>query len=172
MNGFFSPSKGEISLTELVLEISKFIKEKPDNFYRLVIGTDSQIRGSNGSSEIYFAKQNSPTVYFVTAVVIHRIGFGGRYFWAKEKRVQKMFLRDRIYTETLLSLSLAETLVPLIRKAVPDGLYDLEIHIDVGPNGATRDMIKEVVGMVVGNGFVAKTKPESYGAYVVADRHT
>lgn len=162
MNGFFSPSKGEFTLDELILEISQYIKEKGDNFYRLVIGTDSQIRGRNGSSEIFF----------VTAVVIHRIGLGGRYFWSREKRAQKMFLRDRIYTETLLSLSLAETLVPLLRIAVPDSLYELEIHIDVGPNGATRDMIKEVVGMVTGNGFTAKTKPDSYGAYVVADRHT
>lgn len=162
MNGFFSPSKGELLLSELVFEISEYIKEKGDKLYRLVIGTDSQIRGSNGAAEIFF----------VTAVVIHRIGFGGRYFWSKEKRAQKMFLRDRIYTETLLSLSLAEKLVPLIRKVVPDFLYDLEIHIDVGPNGPTRDMIKEVVGMVSGNGFVAKTKPDSYGAYVVADRHT
>lgn len=162
MNGFFSPSKGELTLSELVLEISEFIKEKGDHLYRLVIGTDSQTRGSNGLSEIFF----------VTAVVVHRIGFGGRYFWTKEKRSQKMFLRDRIYTETMLSLSYASTLVPLIRKAVPDGLYELEIHIDVGPNGKTRDMIKEVVGMVTGNGFTAKTKPDSYGAYVVADRHT
>lgn len=162
MNRFFSPSKGELTLDELVFEIAQFIKEEPDNLYRLVIGTDSQIRGSDGSSEIFF----------VTAVVIHRIGFGGRYFWAKEKRIQKMFLRDRIYTETLLSLSAAETLVPLLRIAVPDSLYDLEIHIDVGPNGATRDMIKEVVGMVTGMGLIAKTKPDSYGAYVVADRHT
>lgn len=162
MNGFFSPSKGELSLEELILEISQYIREEPDCLYRLVIGTDSQIRGSNGLSEIFF----------VTAVVLHRIGFGGRYFWAKEKRAQKMFLRDRIYTETLLSLALAETVVPLIRKAVPDSLYDLEIHIDVGPNGPTREMIKEVVGMVTGNGYIAKTKPDSYGAYVVADRHT
>lgn len=147
---------------EVVSEISLYIKEQPDRLYRLVIGTDSQIRGSNGASEIFF----------VTAVVLHRIGLGGRYFWSREKRAQKMYLRDRIYTETLLSLQLAENLVPLIRIAVPDGLYDLEIHIDVGPNGATRDMIKEVVGMVTGNGYVAKTKPDSYGAYVVADRHT
>ena len=144
------------------MEIGEFIKDDPDKLYSLVIGTDSQIRGSNGSSEIFF----------VTAVVIHKIGFGGRYFWSREKRAQKMFLRDRIYTETLLSLQLASSLIPLIRNAVPDGLYELEIHIDVGPNGATRDMIKEVVGMVSGNGFTAKTKPQSWGAYVVADRHT
>lgn len=37
---------------------------------------------------------------------------------------------------------------------------------------STREMIREVVGMVSGNGFTAKTKPESYGAFVVADKHT
>ena len=162
MNRFFSPSMGELLLDGLVLEIAQYIKEKGDHLYRLVIGTDSQTRGSNGLSEIFF----------VTAVVLHRVGLGGRYFWSRDKRLGKMFLRDRIYTETLLSLSLAQTLVPLIRKAVPDELYELEIHIDVGPNGATRDMIKEVVGMVSGMGLIAKTKPDSYGAYVVADRHT
>ena len=33
-------------------------------------------------------------------------------------------------------------------------------------------MIKEVVGIVTGNGYVAKTKPEAYGASYVADKHT
>ena len=32
-------------------------------------------------------------------------------------------------------------------------------------------MIKEVVGMVTGNGFTAKTKPYSFGASTVADKH-
>jgi len=31
--------------------------------------------------------------------------------------------------------------------------------------------IKEVVGMVTGNGFVAKTKPDAWGASTVADKH-
>jgi predicted RNase H-related nuclease YkuK (DUF458 family) len=32
-------------------------------------------------------------------------------------------------------------------------------------------MIREVVGMVVGNGYTAKTKPESFAASSVADKH-
>jgi predicted RNase H-related nuclease YkuK (DUF458 family) len=32
-------------------------------------------------------------------------------------------------------------------------------------------MIKEVVGMVNGSGFEAKTKPESWAASSVADKH-
>jgi predicted RNase H-related nuclease YkuK (DUF458 family) len=50
--------------------------------------------------------------------------------------------------------------------------YKLEIHIDVGDVGPTREMIKEVVGMVTGNGFTAKTKPESFGAFSLADKNT
>ena len=81
-------------------------------------------------------------------------------------------LRDKIYTETLMSLDVAQKIVPEIRAKISPDKYDLEIHIDVGPVGPTREMIKEVVGMVNGSGFVAKTKPNSWGASSVADKHT
>ncbi len=82
-------------------------------------------------------------------------------------------LRDKIYAETLLSLDIAEKFLPKLNKRLNgNGSYELEIHIDVGRVGDTRDMIKEVVGMVTGNGYTAKTKPESYGASKVADKHT
>ena len=71
-----------------------------------------------------------------------------------------------------MSLKLAESLVPQIRKRISPAKYDLEIHIDVGPLGPTREMIREVVGMVTGNGYKAKTKPDSWGASSVADKHT
>lgn len=159
---FVSPTKGELGLPGVVKEISDFVNEEPQKFYRLVIGTDSQEKKINGKSEIDF----------VTAIVIHRVGRGGRYFWHKERQNKQLRLRDKIYTETLLSLSTAQKFVPQLRKSLSPSKYDLEIHIDVGPVGPTREMIREVVGMVQGNGFVAKTKPEAYGASVVADRHT
>lgn len=159
---FTSPTKGELTLEEVVSEVADYVSEEPGLFYRLVIGTDSQVRKSNGESE----------VDFVTAIVIHRVGHGGRYFWHKTREKKTFTLRDRIYTETLLSLSFAETMVPSLRRAVSPAKYDLEIHIDVGPVGPTREMIREVVGMVNGSGYTAKTKPESYGAFVVADRYT
>lgn len=162
-NGHFeSPSKGSLSVPKMISEIANFVHEEPDRFYRLVIGTDSQTKSVNGKAEIDF----------VTAIVIHRRGRGARYFWRKNKVYMKPILRDKIYTETLMSLETAQNLVPELRKAVTPAKYDLEIHIDVGPLGPTRDMIKEVVGMVSGNGFVAKTKPESWGASSVADKHT
>jgi uncharacterized protein len=50
--------------------------------------------------------------------------------------------------------------------------FNLTIHVDVGPNGETKQMLQEIVGMIKGNGFSVKTKPDSYGASSVADRHT
>jgi hypothetical protein len=153
---------GVLDVGGLISEISDFVKEDPERYYRLVIGTDSQTKSTGGK----------PQIDFVTAVVVHRQGKGARYFWKKEKKDKIPVLRDKIYTETLLSLSSAQELVPLLRKAVSPAKYDFEIHIDVGPIGPTRDMIKEVVGMVTGNGFIAKTKPEAWGASSVADKHT
>ena len=159
---FNSPTKGVLSTDSVISEISGFVKEEPASFYRLVIGTDSQVKNIDGKSEIDY----------VTAVVVHRQGKGARYFWKKEKIDKIPVLRDKIYKETSTSLTVAEELVPLLRKAISPVKYDFEIHIDVGPIGPTRDMIKEVVGMVNGSGFTAKTKPEAWGASSVADKHT
>lgn len=159
---FISPTKGMLSPKEVIKEIAGFVDEEPLGFYRVVIGTDSQTKRVGKVSEIDF----------VTAVVVHRKGKGARYFWKKQKKYKIPVLRDKIYTETLISLETAQNLVPQLRGAISAAKYDLEIHIDVGPLGPTRDMIKEVVGMVSGNGFVAKTKPESWGASTVADKHT
>lgn len=160
---FISPTKGKMGISDLVCEIVSFIDEEPGKFYRLVIGTDSQAKKTEIGSE----------VDFVTAVVVHRIGRGARYFWKKEKRNGRPpILRDKIYTETLISLEVAQEIVPEIRRLISPAKYDLEIHIDVGPLGPTREMIREIVGMVNGNGFIARTKPDSWGASKVADKHT
>lgn len=70
------------------------------------------------------------------------------------------------------SLDTAHLLLPDIIKSISPAKYDLEIHIDVGNVGKTREMIREVVGMVVGSGFTAKTKPDSWAASSVADKYT
>jgi len=159
---FHSPTKGEMNVDKVITEISDFISEDPGKFYRVVIGSDSQSKRVNSHAEIDF----------VTAVVVHRTGKGARYFWKKQKLIKSPALREKIYSETLMSLETAEEMVPLLRSAISPAKYDFEIHIDVGPLGPTRDMIKEVVGMVQGNGYVAKTKPDSWGASSVADKHT
>jgi len=159
---FISPTNGEMTIDEMVDRLVSFIRQEKDNFYSLVIGTDSKSGKPNIKEKIGF----------ITAIVIYRKGKGGCYFWQRNKIDKIGSLRDKIYTETLLSIKMAEKLVPQFTKRLNGERYKLEIHIDVGDAGPTREMIKEVVGMVNGNGFIAKTKPESYGAFVVADKHT
>ena len=161
---FFHNGK-RILVSELLLEIHSFLEEDPKSAYSLVIGTDSHEKERVG---------NKRSINVVTAIVVHRKGFGGRYFWKRKEIGNIHSLRDKIYAETLESLDFARTFVPLLKKQLNGTFpqYDLEIHVDVGEYGDTRVMIKEVVGMVTGNGFVAKTKPHSYAASYVADKHT
>jgi len=159
---FTSPTKGKLSLEQVIEEITHYLYAEPESQYRLVIGTDSQDRQIS----------NTKFTNFVTAIVVHRIGKGGRYFWKNGSQPQIRSLRQKIYTETSRSLEVAEQVVPKLSIQLNgSNNWELEIHIDVGQSGDTRDMIKEVVGMVIGNGYTAKTKPDSFGASSVADRH-
>jgi len=160
-----SLTHGVIKVGEAIHLIKDFLEEKSSAEYSLVIGTDSHEKENDGTSK---------TINLVTAVLVHRKGFGGKYFWRKKNASNIHSLREKIYAETLESLNFALSFVPLLRKSLngESPNYNLEIHIDVGEHGDTRDMIKEVVGMVTGNGFIAKTKPHAYGASYVADKHT
>ncbi len=165
-NLFNSITHGKVELEDIIKIIKFFLEEDPDAEYSLVIGTDSHEK--NGHSNGF------KSLGLVTAVLIHRKGYGGKYFWFK-KDVDKIYnLREKIYAETLASLHFATTFVPLFQKSLNGKApnYNLEIHVDIGEHGDTRDMIREIVGMVTGNGFVAKTKPQAYAASYVADKHT
>jgi uncharacterized protein len=163
---FESLSHGELKTDQVIQLIKKFLEDDPKGEYSLVIGTDSHEK--NGENN------NAKKINLVTAVLVHRKGFGGKYFWNRKYVSNIHSLREKIYAETMTSLDFAAGFVPLLKKSLNghSPIYNLEIHIDVGEHGDTRDMIKEVVGMVNGNGYVAKTKPEAYGASYVADKHT
>lgn len=163
---FHSVTHGDIKIKDVLTLIRTFLEEEPNREYSLVIGTDSHEK--NG------LKNGEKHINLVTAILVHRKGFGGKYFWKRQDLFKIHSLREKIYAETMESLDFASTFVPLLKKELngKSPRYNLEIHIDVGEHGDTRDMIKEVVGMVTGNGFVAKTKPDAYGATYVADKHT
>jgi len=155
---FFNSSLNQsftLTLKEVIKEIFEFIKEKPFYSYKLIIGTDSLNTLDHSD--------------FVTAIIILRVGNGGRYFWRRIKDKNFKNLRERIYREVYLSLEIGQQLLKLLEK---NKLYnfDLEIHVDVGQNGETRNLINEVTGIVRGCGFTVKTKPESFAASHVADR--
>lgn len=155
---FISPTHGKCELTDVRKRIVTYLADAPKAQYRLVIGTDSQ-------------PKNGTATDFVTALIIHRVGSGGIYFWKRIVEAKQYVLRQRMYQEAAYSLTAAEDFVSLFKN---DGItkYDMEIHVDIGQKGDTREMIGEIVGMIRGSGFAVKTKPDSYGASKVADRYT
>lgn len=169
MDLYHSPSKEDLRLEEVILAIRDFIESDPMALYKLTIGSDSEVKVQPFDS----AQGKKKVLEVVTAIVIYRIGHGGRYFWKRTLSYKTKSLRDKIYEEVLISVDTTKNLVPELKLQLENysTQYDLEIHIDVGESGATRDMIREVVGIVTGNGYVARTKPNSYAASNVADRH-
>lgn len=152
---FISPTKGRLTFDEVFADVMEYASEKPEESYRLIVGTDSQIRDGT---------------CFVTALIVHRKGKGGRFFYTRCYEDHVRSLRQRIFYEASLSLSIASRLAEKLSESGHE--LDMEIHLDVGTNGATKSLVKEVVGMVNGSGFLCRIKPESYGASSVADRYT
>ncbi len=153
---FISPTHGRLGFDRMFQQIVEYMREEPDERYNLIIGTDSLL---------------GDDTCFVTAVVIHRIGHGGRYYYHRFRNRKIESLRQRILFETSLSL---ETASLMSAQLASNGFSELpvEIHLDVGDRGETKRIIREVVGMVQGSGYAAVTKPDSYGASKVADRET
>ena len=163
LNGnFFNPTCGNLPIEGVLKEISHYIAEKPEKFYDIMVGCDSS------SSE-------EPT--FPLAIVVLRVGEGGRFFLKRINyhEVRKFYgWHQRILEEVLLSCELALFLRENLKKHLPASLnwQFVYIHADVGEKGVTRDMIKEVTGLIRGNGFEPKIKPESFAASNVADRYS
>lgn len=162
MPEFLNSSFGlKLTVSQVVFEIVRFMKHEPRRRYKVTIGTDSEVL-ANGKTD------------FVSAVVVHRIGNGGRYFWRRLELGKFHTLRDRIIKEVLLSLDIAKEILESLKRETKTSErldWEFEIHADIGENGETKTMIKEVVAMIRAYNFEAKTKPESYAASNVADRH-
>src|SRR3989344_1410383 len=143
MELLFNSSLGlKLGAEQIVRELINFMEADLKRKYKIVIGSDSEKNGVEAD--------------FVTAIVIHRIGNGVRYFW-RRAIVGKKFhtLRDRILEEVLLSLEAAKIILSHLRSYLkenknnsPVADWDFEIHVDVGENGETKNMIQELVGMV------------------------
>jgi len=181
---FYNPTRGDLKVNQVIDEILGYLGEKPEKLYDIIVGCDS----SSGEEP-----------HFPVAVVILRVGEGGRFFLKKIGYKNRKFYnwKQRVLEEVLLSCELAlflrenfekkiqnfhpvrdsKTGEKKQREQISNGVnndfnYQFRyIHADIGENGATRDMIKEVTGLIRGNGFEPKIKPEAYVASTVADRY-
>jgi len=149
-----------LGFDELIAEIKKYIAEHPEAEYKITVGTDSNA---------------SNYAQFVTAITILRVGNGGRYFWTRTEKIYCPGLQDRIYKETMQSITFTQELRSRLKDKLGEEFFwdnQISVHIDVGRKGPTKDLVESVVGMVKGYGFEAVIKPDSFCAFVVADRHT
>lgn len=159
MQLLFKSSYGlDLDVPSVVREIVRYIESNPNASYKVIIGTDS-------------ARLPTLAADFVTAVVVYRVGNGGRYFYRRFELGTFHTLRDRIIQEVLFSIEAAKEVLEELKKNATLPNWSFEIHADVGENGSTKVLIQEVVGMIRANNFEVKTKPESYAASKVADKY-
>jgi predicted RNase H-related nuclease YkuK (DUF458 family) len=154
---FYNPHLGELTFGGVVDSIVAEMRANSKERFEILIGSDSSTTLNR--------------LEIVSAIVLHRIGKGGRYFWTRRREGRNLSLRQRIWREAWLSFELAQHLIE--RLATLSLLqFNLEIHVDIGENGRTKEMIDEVVGMIIANGLAVRIKPHAYAASSVADKHT
>src|SRR5437879_13839291 len=89
---FVSPTHGRLTFERMFRQLVAYMQEQPAERYNLIIGTDSLL---------------GDDTCFVTAIIIHRLGHGARYFYHKFRNRKIESLRHRILFETSLSLETA-----------------------------------------------------------------
>jgi predicted RNase H-related nuclease YkuK (DUF458 family) len=116
------------------------------------VGTDSQ--------------QDRQRTQFVTVVVIHDPGHGGRAFYTVESVPRIKSLRERLLKEVWMSVQLALEISPFVAEA-----SKLEVHVDANPNTKFKSSqyVKELTSLVVSQGFACMLKPDAWAAMHVAD---
>lgn len=101
---------------------------------------------------------------FVTVVVILTPRKGGRVAYQREVVPRITSLRERLLKEVWKSVDLGLHFASIVSG-------DLTVHIDANPVVAHKSSayVQELVGLVVGQGFKALIKPESWAASHAAD---
>jgi predicted RNase H-related nuclease YkuK (DUF458 family) len=165
---FYNMSECFSSFEEVFERILRFMEQDPLAQYAMAIGTDSHVYQS-------YTK-------FTSAVLIHRLGkgaWGCLRDYIVPRRIQS--LREKISLETSLSQEIAYCVTPEMIEKISDVLlpyvdkgadFTLAIHLDIGSQGATKELIKEMVGRIQAMGIEAKIKPDSYVASSYANRYT
>lgn len=162
---FRSSTETDLTFDDVFYRIVKFIKDDPNSLYRISIGSDSQVK--KGTT-------------FITVIHIHRVGKGAiGFLWKEEIARPIKSLREKIFLETSRTLELAYMFTPeKINKIYSAAsskrrkCIELEFHIDIGTNGATKTLINEMVGIAKATIFVPKIKPDSYAASSYANKYT
>ena len=153
---FISPTNGKMTKAEIYDFILKKIQENQitkEHDYSIIVGTDSQ---------------NSYKTKMVLVICLIDKGHGGRYFYHIDWMKKIKDINTKIYTETEESLEIARELNEFLHDN--DVRAEVEVHVDIGRNGKTKELIQGILGWVTSEGFTAKIKDESWVASTIADK--
>ena len=131
-------------------DILQFVQDASRAGQEVHIGTDSLQAGR--------------FTQFVTVVVILTPMKGGRVAYRRAVVPRITSLRERLLKEVWKSVDLGLQFSPIVEG-------HLTVHIDANPVVAHKSSayVQELVGLVVGQGFKALIKPESWAASHTAD---
>ena len=158
-----SETYGQLNLSEIPGKLMDYYNRNTvyGEPMEITIGTDSQ--------------NHSSGTKIVTVISIICKGHGGLFFYESEYRDLINIIKQKLETETYISLETAKSLLDELDDDRYRILIDecpLSIHIDAGnaPNGKTRDLIRALTGWVHAMGYDCEVKPDSYSASTIADR--
>lgn len=161
----FRTAAGELfTIDQVIKKIADYIEKDTSNRYEFTVGTDSQ---------------NFDRTKIVEVIAVHRVGKGGIFFYNVEfiQRIQN--LRQKITEETQRSLSIADGLLEkleleLIEREIDIDELDIQfqIHCDIGHEGKTKTLIREITNWVTSLGYVCLIKPDSYAASGIANKYS
>lgn len=123
---------------------------------------------ASGKREVHIgsdSQQSGKFTEFVTVLVLYEQGKGGRAFYIREKTPRVKALRERLLKEVWMSVDFALQISDLVEA------NDLTVHIDANPNikFESSRYVKELVSMVMSQGFKTLTKPDAWCASHAAD---
>ena len=155
-------TNGTLTMREAVDRIVEYINQEPDKEYDIAIGTDSMTYS---------------TTQFVLAITVHRLHNGGIFFYKRLYHDKIANLRYKITQETSISVETANLLVDeFFEKGIDltdkDGKIHFHIHMDIGSDGPTKELIQELTGWITALGYDFEIKPDSYAASHIADRYS
>jgi len=129
--------------------IEEFVNGHP---FFVFIGSDSDVKDG--------------TVVYATAIVVYRLGNGATYFYTVRKDGKKGDMYTRLFKEVEMSLEVAQFVEEKLKLGKP------VIHLDIGYDGLSRDLVSTIVGYVRGMGYRYQIKPFSFAASKIAHKHT
>ena len=165
---FFNKSMKKICFIDVFKKILDFVKYDPKEIYTLAIGTDSQVKAD--------------CTVFISAIMIYRKGKGAWGCMSRYRTQRRIVnMREKISIETFLTQQIAYMFTPNILDEIIDIIlpyidqgaeFHHEVHIDIGNNGSSKRLIKEMTSYFAGMYFEPKIKPDSYVASSYANRYT